>query len=165
MCRLMDLVIPYQLKLNVLVYLDDLLVLSNSFEDHLLYLSEVATQLRKAGLTINVQKSQLCLKRVDYLGYLVGEGTLQVNPNKISAVSEFPIPKTQKQLRRFLGMTGWYHHFKLFLSHIRHNRVATRKRLPMEWTCSRGLWEHQSQVMFFPMSRSPRLWETVHSAV
>jgi len=53
MCRLMDLVIPYQLKLNVLVYLDDLLVLSNSFEDHLLYLSEVATQLRKAGLTIN----------------------------------------------------------------------------------------------------------------
>jgi len=111
MCRLMDLVIPYQLKSHVLVYLDDLLVLSNNFEDHLLHLSEVATQLRKAGLTINVQKSQFCLKRVDYLGYLVGEGTLQVNPNKISAVSEFPIPKTQKQLRRFLGMTGWYQRF------------------------------------------------------
>jgi len=82
----------------VLAYLDDLLVLSNSF---------VATQLRKAGLTINVQKCQFCLKQVIYWGYLVGEGTLQVNPNKISAVSEFPVHKTQKQLRRFLGMTGW----------------------------------------------------------
>jgi len=64
MCRLMDLVIPYQLKSHVLVYLDDLLVMSNSFGDHLLHLSEVATQLRKAGLTIYVQKSQFCLKRV-----------------------------------------------------------------------------------------------------
>lgn len=88
MCRLMDFVIPYQLKSHVLVYLDDLLVLSNNFEDHLLHLSEVATQLRKAGLTINVQKSQFCLKTVDYLGYLVGEGTLQVNLNKIAAVRE-----------------------------------------------------------------------------
>jgi len=71
-------------------------------------LSEVVTQLRKAGLTINVQKSQFCLKTVDYLGYLVGEGTLQVNPSKIAAVRDFPVPKTQKQLRRFFGMTGWY---------------------------------------------------------
>jgi len=111
MCRLMDLVIPYQLKSHLPVFLDDFLLLSNKFEDHLLHLSEVATQLRKAGLTINVQKSQFCLRQVDYLGYLVGEGTLQVNPNKISAVNEFPIPKTQKQLRRFLGMTGWYQRF------------------------------------------------------
>jgi len=54
MCRLMDLVIPYQLKAHVLVYLDNLLVLSNNFEDHLLHLSEVATQLRKAGKVSSV---------------------------------------------------------------------------------------------------------------
>jgi len=76
MCRLVDLVIPYQLKTHVLVYLDDILVLSNSLEDHLLHLFEVAILLRKAGLTINLQKSQFCLKRIDYLGYLVEEGTL-----------------------------------------------------------------------------------------
>lgn len=71
----------------------------------------VATQLRKAGLTINVQKSHFNLKNVDYLGYVVGEGTLHVNPNKINAVSEFPVPNTQNQLRRFLGMTGCYQRF------------------------------------------------------
>lgn len=92
MCRLMDLVIPYQLKSHVLVYLEDLLVLSNNFEDDLLLLSEVVTQLRKTGLTINVQKSQFCLKSdcLDYLGYLVGEGSLQVKPNKISTVKNVP---------------------------------------------------------------------------
>jgi hypothetical protein len=86
-------------------------VLSNSFEEHIVHLSQVATHFRKAGLTINVSKSQFCLKKVDYLGYIVGEGTLHVNPKKINAVSEFPIPKTQKQLRRFLGITGWYQRF------------------------------------------------------
>lgn len=111
MSRLMDMVIPYQLKSHVLVYLDDLLVLSSSFEEHLIHLTEVATQLRKAGLTINVQKSQFCIRKVDYLGFIVGEGTLHVNPDKVRAVEEFPVPKSQKQLRRFLGMTGWYRRF------------------------------------------------------
>jgi len=69
------------------------------------------TQLRKAGLTINIAKSQFCLKKIDYLGYIVGEGTLQVNPNKVTAVSNFPVPKTKRQLKRFLGMTGWYQRF------------------------------------------------------
>lgn len=133
MSRLMDLVIPYRLKSQVLVYLDDLLVLSHSFEDHLIHLSEVATQLRKAGLTINVQKSQFCLKKVDYLGYLVGEGTLQVNPDKIRAVDEFPIPKTQKQLRRFLGMTGWYQRFISNYSSVIFSLTELLRGKSFEW--------------------------------
>jgi len=111
LCRLMDKVIPYRMKSHVMVYLDDLLVMSSSFEEHLSHLAEVATQLRKAGLTINIAKSQFCLKKIDYLGYIVGEGTLQVNPNKVTAVSNFPVPKTKRQLKRFLGMTGWYQRF------------------------------------------------------
>lgn len=111
LCRLMDMVIPYNMKSHVLVYLDDLLVLSSTFEDHLKHLAEVAVQLRKAGLTINVAKSQFGLKQVQYLGFIVGEGTLQTNSEKVRAVAEFPVPNTQKQLRRFLGMTGWYQRF------------------------------------------------------
>lgn len=101
-------VIPYQLKSHVLVYLNDLLVLSPTFENHLIHLTGVATQLRKGGLTINVQKNQFCLRMVDYLGFIEGEDTLQVNPGKIRAVEVFPVPKTQKQLRRYVEMTGWY---------------------------------------------------------
>jgi len=68
MCRLMDKVIPYSLKTYVFVYLDDLLILSQSFDDHLFHLLEVAALLRKAGLTINVKKSQFGLAKVKYLG-------------------------------------------------------------------------------------------------
>ena len=111
MCRLMDKVIPGRIRESVFVYLDDLLVVSPDFDSHMALLEEVATLLRKAGLTINVEKSHFCVKEVKYLGFIVGDGTLKTDPGKISAIKEFPMPKTVKQLRRFLGMTGWYQRF------------------------------------------------------
>jgi len=75
LCRLMNQVIPNQLRDEVFVYLDDLLIISETFEKHMKVLREVATQLRSAGLTINVGKSRFCIKEVSYLGYLVGHGT------------------------------------------------------------------------------------------
>jgi len=150
MCRLMDLVIPYQLKSHVLVYLDDLLVMSNSFGDHLLHLSEVATQLRKAGLTIYVQKSQFCLKRV-----ITWDIWLEKEQFKWIQTRSALSVNSRYQSHDWLVLAL---HVELFVSHIQLNRVATRQRLSMEWTCSRGLWEHQNQLIFCPMSRLPRLW-------
>lgn len=111
MCRLMDQVIPYSLKTNVFVYLDDLLIVSKDFDEHMKHLHEVATQLRRANLTINVRKSSFAIRQVQYLGYIVGEGALRVDPDKVRAISEFPSPKSVRQLRRFLGMAGWYRRF------------------------------------------------------
>lgn len=111
LCRLMDIVIPYQLKSNVFVYLDDLLIVSQNLQEHFGHLLEVATQLRKAGLTININKSSFALSKVKYLGYVVGNGTLQVDDDKVKAIKELPVPRNIRQLRRFLGMTGWYRRF------------------------------------------------------
>lgn len=111
LCRLMDMVIPSHLKHEVFVYLDDLLIISETFEHYLSVLSEVANQLRKVGLTINVRKSKFCIKEVQYLGYMVGSGTLRPDPEKISAVTDYPRPTSVKQLGRFLGMAGWYRRF------------------------------------------------------
>jgi len=58
LCRPMGVVITFKLKTHVQVYLDDMLMLSSNFEEHLTHLAEIASQLRKAGLTINVTKSQ-----------------------------------------------------------------------------------------------------------
>lgn len=102
----MDQTIPYNLKSHVFVYLDDLLIVSNNFEEHLTHLLEVATNLKKAGLTINVKKSSFGLNKVKYLGYVVGNGTLQVDNEKVKAIKDMPRPKNIKQVRRFLGMTG-----------------------------------------------------------
>ncbi|XP_037929927.1 uncharacterized protein LOC119664528 [Teleopsis dalmanni] len=111
MCRLMDKVIPAALRERVFVYLDDLLVCSSDFETHMILLKKVADCLSKANLTINVQKSKFCHIEVKYLGYIVGNGIIKTDPAKVEAMNMFPEPRTAKQLRRFLGMTGWYRRF------------------------------------------------------
>ncbi|KAH8338672.1 hypothetical protein KR074_004555 [Drosophila pseudoananassae] len=68
MSRLMDKVIPANLRNEVFIYLDDLLVVSSDFERHLDVLSEISLHIRRAGLTINVGKSHFCMKSVRYLG-------------------------------------------------------------------------------------------------
>lgn len=111
MCRLMDRVIPSVLREHVFVFIDDLLVVSPDFNSHLKSLKEVAVCLKNAGLTINVEKSKFCMKEIRYLGYIVGNGCLKTDPDKVQAVKNFPTPATVKQVRSFLGMTGWYQRF------------------------------------------------------
>ena len=108
---LMNLVVPSELHYQVFVYLDDLLVISKNFEEHIRVLEIIGKRLLEAGLTINVEKSKFCFKELQYLGYVVGQGCLKPDPAKVSAILEFPAPKTPKQVRRFLGMAGWYRRF------------------------------------------------------
>lgn len=111
MSRLMDKCIPSRLRENVFVYLDDLLVCSGNFEDHINTLRDVSKCLRDAGLTINVEKSKFCQAEIKYLGYRIGQGCLKVDPDKVSAIMDFPQPKTPRQVRRFVGMANWYRSF------------------------------------------------------
>lgn len=85
MCRLMDQVMPYNLKMNLFVYLHDLLKISMDFGEHLKHLQEEATQLRKANLTINMKKGSFAIRWVQYLGYIVGEGSLSIGTGKMQA--------------------------------------------------------------------------------
>lgn len=111
MSRLMDKVIPSRLRENVFIYLDDLLVCTPDLRSHINVLKEVAKCLRNAGLTINVEKSRFCQKEIKYLGYIVGQGTLRTNQERVEAIQNFPLPTTPRQIRRFVGMTGWYRQF------------------------------------------------------
>lgn len=111
MSRLMDKVIPSRLRENVFIYLDDLLVCSADFETHLKILKEVAQCLKRANLTINVEKSKFCQREIKYLGYRIGHGCLKIDQDKVAAIREFPLPKTPRQIRRFIGMCNWYRSF------------------------------------------------------
>ncbi|XP_058982088.1 uncharacterized protein LOC131803998 [Musca domestica] len=102
MCRLMDKVIPSELKDRVFVYLDDLLVVSQNFDVHIEMLKTVGDRLTNAGLTINMDKSKFCYKELRYLGYIVGAGKLKPDPGKIEAIMNIKSPKNQKDVRKFL---------------------------------------------------------------
>lgn len=135
LCRLMDKVIPPKLREHVFVYMDDLLVVSETFESHIARLRTVASCLREANLTINVRKSKFCMREIRYLGHLVGNGCIKPDPGKIDAITDFPIPRTVKQIRRFLGMCGWYHRYISGFADIAAPMTdLIKKQARFEWT-------------------------------
>lgn len=111
LCELIQRVIGCDLEPYVYPYLDDFLVLTKSFDQHMEVLSELRNRLTNAGLTISSQKSFLLMKQTSYVGYIISEEGIQVNPDRMKPIMEFPIPKNLKAVRRFLGMTGWYRRF------------------------------------------------------
>lgn len=107
----MDELIPPELRHSVFGYLDDLVIVSEDFSSHLEVLLSISAQFRKANLTLNVSKSKFCVTSVNYLGYIIGNGGITTDPEKISAIQNWPVPRNLKQVRGFLGLAGWYRRF------------------------------------------------------
>jgi hypothetical protein len=95
----------------VVVYLDDILIYSKSLEDHLDQLRVVFNALHDAHLYGNLEKCTFCTYRVAFLGYVVTEQRIEVDPAKIEAIENWPQPKTITQLSSFLGLAGFYRRF------------------------------------------------------
>lgn len=94
-------------------------------------------------MTINIQKSKFCIKQVKYLGYTVENGTLRVDPDKVSSVVIYPPATSGKQLRRYLGMTGWYRPFV-------NNFAAITTPLIELLKADRGFkWNEEAQLLIF----------------
>lgn len=109
--RLMDVVIGVDLQPNVFVYLDDIIICSETLEEHLKLLKKISERIKEAGLTIGIAKSKFGCKNLRYLGYVLSENGIMTDSSKVKAIVEFETPKTVKQLRRFLGMSNWYRRF------------------------------------------------------
>ena len=96
---------------NVAVYGDDVLIFSNSLEEHLYHLTSVLTRLRNAGLVVNAKKCQFGQSQVNFLGHCISAGKTSPLRSKIECVQDFPQPKTKKQLQAFIGLAGFYRRF------------------------------------------------------
>lgn len=94
-----------------LVYLDDIIIFSTSLKEHIDRLREVFKRLRKANFKIQLDKSEFLRKEVAYLGHIVTPEGVKPNPDKIHAIQKFPLPKTTKQIKGFLGLLGYYRRF------------------------------------------------------
>lgn len=109
--RLMDLVLGDARDVFAMAYMDDVVVFSDTFEEHIKHLRITLERMRDAGLTMNPGKVQLASSRVKLLGYVVENGRIQPNKGKLKAILEYPAPHNEKSLRRFLGMLGFYRQF------------------------------------------------------
>ncbi len=108
--RLMDILLrPHQQY--AAAYLDDVVIHSERWEDHLGWLRRVLMELRRAGLTANPCKCHLALFEAKYLGFQVGRGLIKPQEKKVVAVRAAPRPGTKTQVRAFLGLAGYYRCF------------------------------------------------------
>lgn len=86
MCRLMDQLFPPDLRHCVFAYLDDLIIISENFSDHLEVSMHIASQFKKANLTINFNKSKFCVVQVNYHGYVIGSGGISTDRERVTAI-------------------------------------------------------------------------------
>ena len=133
--RLMEVVLNGLVRNTCLVYLDDILVIGRTFQEHLSNLHQVLTRLREAGLRLKPSKCQLAATQVEYLGHIVSAKGIEADPKKVVAVQQYTVPENLKKLRSFLGLASYYRRFIPNFSAVACPLHAlTRKNSPFEWT-------------------------------
>jgi len=109
--RLMEQVLEGLQWKVALVYLDDVLVFGNTFEEELEHLTEVLCRFKAANLKLSPKKCTLFHTEVPFLGHVVGRQGVRTDPLKVSAVESWPVPRTVAELRSFLGLCTYYRRF------------------------------------------------------
>ncbi|CAM8991221.1 unnamed protein product [Rhodiola kirilowii] len=108
---LMNQVLKPFLRKFILVFFDDILVISRDLKEHGQHLEQVLEEPRRNQLVINKKKSSFGLQRLEYLKHVVSKEGVSADKLKIQTMLEWPKPKTLKELRGFLGLTGYYRKF------------------------------------------------------
>ena len=109
--RAMDTVLAGLLWKNCLSFVDDVYIYSSSIEQHFHDIFEVFSAITKAGFTINPKKVKLFQTVIKFLGFIIEKGKHRPDPEKLEKLQNYPIPKSQKTVQRFLGFIGFYRHF------------------------------------------------------
>lgn len=105
--RLIDAVFPPEYAPNVFGYLDDVIVVTDTFEDHLKGVELVLRKITDASLVVNLRNCEFCCFAVRYLGYLLDNDGLRPDPGKIIPMLDISPPRHLKGVRSFLGMINW----------------------------------------------------------
>src|SRR5690606_25012388 len=124
------------LKWNTcLCYLDDILVFGPTFDVHLDRVREVLTVMKSAGLTLNAKKCYFGQTEIKVLGHVVSSKGISPDPDKISAVQNFPQPRSVNEVQSFLGLCSYFRRFiQNFSKRVCHMRNLLQKHVMFEWT-------------------------------
>jgi hypothetical protein len=92
-------------------YIDDCLVHTTTWGRHLEVLRELFERIRKAGMTIRPTKCEIGFQNLDFVGHKIGKGEIGLKEDNVRKIQEAPRPETKKQVRSFLGLTGYYREY------------------------------------------------------
>ena len=101
------------LRKCVLVFFDDILIFSRTYEEHLEHIRQVLELLQRDQWQVKMSKCRFAQRQLRYLGHIISAEGVATDPEKIQAVVQWPSPQTVKELRSFLGLAGYYRRFVL----------------------------------------------------
>lgn len=116
--RLMNNVLHGLIGKTCLVYMDDVIVFSTSLQEHLEKLNQIFDRFRRCQLKIQLDKSEFLKKEAEFLGHVVTPDGIKPNPRKLEAIRKYPIPKTTREIKSFLGLIGYYRKFIKDFAHV-----------------------------------------------
>lgn len=96
---------------HVVIYMDDILIFTENPQQHRIIVRKVLEILRKNKLYLKPEKCFFEQESVEYLGLIIGDGLVRMDPAKVAAVKNWPTPKTKKEVQSFLGFCNFYRHF------------------------------------------------------
>jgi transposase InsO family protein len=133
--RVMDAMLVGLRDVDVLVYLDDLLIFSETIEEHVRRMRLVFDRIRQANFKLNVDKCTFAVPEVAYLGHVVNKNGVAPDPGKVFVIKNFPKPRTVKEVRSFLGLSGYYRAFiQNYAAMSRPLTQLTKKDVPFVWS-------------------------------
>lgn len=109
--RMMHAVLGNMMYNSVVCYIDDILIYSRSFEEHVRHLKEVFDRLHRWGLLLKPAKCEFLKSEIAFLGHIVTAQGVRTDPKKLEKVAKFPRPTNVKEMRAFLGLAGYYRRF------------------------------------------------------
>ena len=139
------------------IYLDDIIIFSRSYEDHLQHLDAVFERIKGHGLKLNPSKCTFFQQRLKSLGHIISENGIEVNQDKIKALQTWPVPTNVEELRSFLGFAGYFRKFVKDYSKVakclndllgRNGPATSRRKRVTTQKATTWKWEQEHQYAF-----------------
>ena len=107
-----------KLRKALRIYVDDLLIGTDTFENHIVVLTELFSLLLRFNFTLNLPKCELCKQKILFLGFIISPEGVTPDPEKLKVIQEFEEPKNKKQLQQILGTCNFYRRFYIYYNDL-----------------------------------------------
>ena len=112
----------------VVVYIDDILIYTQNLEQHRRITRRVLERLREHKLYLKAEKCEFCRTKIEYLGMIISENTVEMDPTKVSGVRDWPTPRNVTEVQSFLGFANFYRRFIKDFARLAVPMFGTTKR-------------------------------------